>query len=121
MSIDFDRLVVGRLQAIFGKPIVVTPLASQPGAAPYVARGDLRIQNIDMPLEEGAGIMSTQVISMGVRKADFAVFVAPGDKILIGFVLVAGAAVGGTAYLIDDTDDDAQGHSILTLKRVDQS
>ena len=119
MSIDFDALVLAPLQALFGKPIIVTPIASQPAAAPYLSRGDLRIQNIDMLLEDG--IMSTQVITMGVRKADFATFVAPGDKILIGFVTVASTVVGGTAYLIDDTDDDAQGHSILTLKRVDQS
>ena len=107
--IDFDALVLAPLQNLFGKPIIVTPIASQPGVAPYVARGDLRIQNVDMPLEDG--IMSTQVITMGVRKADFAVFVAPGDTIL----------AGGKPYLIDDTDDDAQGHSILTLKRADQS
>lgn len=107
--IDFDRLVLAPLMSVFGKPIVVTPTVSQPGAAPFLTRGDLRIQNIDMPLEEG--IMSTQVISMGVRKADFAVFVQPGD------VIVA----GGKPYLVDDTDDDPQGHSILTLKRVDQS
>ena len=107
--INFDVLVLAPLQNLFGKPIVVTPTVSQLGVAPYLVCGDLRIQNIDMQLEDG--IMSTQVITMGVRKADFAVFVAPGDGIL----------AGGKPYLIDDTDDDAQGHSILTLKRADQS
>ena len=107
--IDFDRLVLAPLMSVFGKPIVVTPTASQPGQPAYAARGDLRIQNIDMPLDDG--ILSTQVITLGVRKADFLVFVAPGDSVV----------VGGKPYLIDDTDDDPQGHSILTLKRADQS
>lgn len=104
--IDFDRLVLAPLMSVFGKPIVVTPTASQPGVSPYLARGDLRIQNIDMPLQDG--IMSVQVITIGLRKADFLVFVQPGD----------GLNVAGVDYIVDDTDDDPQGHSIITLKRV---
>ena len=104
--IDFDLLVIAPLMGVFGQPIVVTPTASQPGAAPFLSRGDLRIQNVDMPLQEG--IMSVQIITIGLRKADFLVFVQPGD--------VLNAA--GVDYVIDDTDDDPQGHSIITLKKV---
>ncbi len=104
---DFDRLVIAPLMGIFGKPIIVTPTVSQPGMPSYVARGDFRISNIDMSLL-GGGIESTQTIAIGLRKADFLVFVVPEDVI----------TVDGVDYLVDDTDDDPQGHSIVTLKRV---
>ena len=113
--IDFDRLVLGPCQAVFGKPIIVTPLVSQPGVAPYSTKPDgvspltgiWSVKPIDVQMEDGS-IMSSQTNRLGIRLSDFAVPIAPGDKL----------AVDGVTYLVDDTDDDGQGATDLTLKQV---
>jgi hypothetical protein len=103
--IDFDALVLSPLMGTFGQPVTVTPLASQPGQPVYVMRGVPKVENIDVQLEDG--IVSMQVITMGVRVRDFDVFVKPGDLI----------AWPGFDTILDDTDEDAQGGSKLTLKK----
>ena len=104
--IDFDALVLGPAMDIFGMPIVIAPGKSQPGAAPYAARGVLRIENIDMPLEDG--IASTQVITIGVRLSEFAIPPVPEDQV----------STTTDTFWIDDTDEDGQGGSIWTMKRT---
>ena len=52
--------------------------------------------------------MSSQVITLGVRVADFAIFVVPEDVVTFG----------EQSYVVDDTDEDGQGGSVLTLKRL---
>ena len=108
--IDFDTLVLAPLlsPAIFGRPATITPVVSQPNADPFVVYGDFRITNPDMILEDG--ILSTNVFTFSVRVSDFAVFVRAGDQI----------AIDGTAYLVDDSDPDAQGGSLITLKKAQQ-
>lgn len=105
--IDFDREVYAAIAAEFARPITVIPVESQPGAAAYAARGDYRERPVDVQTEDGA-IMSTTTKTIGVRLAEFSIQIAPKDRIVID----------GTTFIVDDTDDDGQGWSVVTLKEV---
>jgi hypothetical protein len=117
--IDFDAVVLAPLAAIYDRPIWVLPLASQPGKPGYWARGDYRIANIDVA-DMAGNILSEQTLTMGVRRADFRVPViggeaGPRDQVYIPAHLSMPAA---GPFWIDDTDDDAQGHSVWSLKEA---
>ena len=111
--IDFDALVLAPLAAVFDRPIYVTPLASQPGQPSYWARGDYRVENVDIATE--TGILSETTLSLGVRVSEFSVPVAPKDQVYVPAHLSRPAE---GPFWIDDTDDDAQGHSVWALKQA---
>jgi hypothetical protein len=112
-GIDFATLVLGPAMEVFSRPVTVTPLASQPDQPAYFARGIFEVRNIDVPVE--GGIMSSQIITLGVRLAEFDVPPGPGDKVELP---MPDGSVGGP-YLIDDTDDDSEGGSTWTLKAIE--
>lgn len=95
--------------AVFARPIVVSPMKSQPGTLPYVARGIWEVRNIDVSLEDGS-IMSSIVTTLGVRLAELpSPPPVPGDMV----------AVNGGTFVIEDTDPDGQGGATWTLKALD--
>lgn len=111
--INFDALTIVPLMSIYGRPIYVTPRVSQPGQPSYWARGDYRIQNVDIATMEG--VVSETELSLGIRIADFPVPPVPQDQVYVPAHLGQPAA---GPFWIDDTDDDAQGHSKWALKTV---
>lgn len=121
--IDFDKLVLGPAMDVFARPISVNPLASQPGQPAYALqrdgvsplRGVFERKNIDIALEEG--IMSSAVLSLGIRLSEYLVSPKPGDKLTIP-ACQSLPALG--VFTVDDTDEDSEGGSTLTLKRDSQ-
>jgi hypothetical protein len=111
--IDFDALVLAPAMTAFARPIVVTPVMSQPGAAAFGARGVWEIKNIDVQTEEG--IYSGQRRTLGVRLSEFAVPPVQGDRVDIPAYLSRPAEA---THVIDDVDDDGQGGSTWTMKQV---
>jgi hypothetical protein len=107
VAIDFDALVLDPCMATFAKDVTITPFKSQPGAPSYAARGIWEAPEIDVPLEDGT-VLSSNTIRLGVRLSEFTVPPVTGDKV----------TVDGQSYLIDDPDDDGQGGSKWTLKKV---
>lgn len=90
--------------------MTVWPLASQPGHAPYSARGVWKFDHLDIALEDGA-VLTSGKITMGIRFAEFAVVPIKGDKV----------RVDGIDYVIDDVTEDGEGGGQLVLKkRIEQ-
>lgn len=113
--IDFDKIVLAPNAAIFARPITVNPIVSQPAVAPYSARGIWKSQPVDVQMEDG--IMSSQMHTLDVRLAEFPVPIVPGDTVLVdAFQSLPRIGV----CEVEDTGEDGQGMSILTLKIVEQ-
>ena len=112
--IDFDATVLSAAMDAFARPFTVTPLKSQPGLPAYAARGVWTSKPVDVPLEDG-NIMSSQVHTLGVRLSEFQVPIAPGDIVDIP---ISGTAPALGSFAVEDTDDDGQGGSVLTLKSL---
>jgi len=123
VTVNLD-LALGAGMREFSRPVVVRPLASQPGdltvvppvppGQPYAARGVWGSRPIDVPTE--AGILSSQSQGLGIRALEFAIPVAPGDEIEIPAFMTF-PAVG--TLIVEDTDDDGQGGVFLTLKTIE--
>jgi hypothetical protein len=72
MGIDFSSLVLAPAMATFAKPVLVTPLASQPNAAPYSARGIWTVQEHDDHRRDGNTFSTVNLVwhSLGDYPAD---------------------------------------------------
>lgn len=113
--IDFDSLVLSPVQDIFARPIIVTPLQSQPGAPPYNARGVWSAKPADVLLEDGS-VLNSQDLTLGIRKSEFAVMIEQGDTIEIP---AAGPYPRVGICAIDKFNVDGQGGVELVLKIVE--
>lgn len=107
MPVDFSALVLAPAQAVFGRPITVDPLASQPGAAPYAARGIFSSRPIQVPGLDGT-YTSDQETTLSIRLADYDVPPHARDLIIID----------GTKYAAGDTHVDGQGGMTITLRKL---
>jgi hypothetical protein len=105
VSLDFDALVLKPAMDVFSKSMIVKPLASQPFAPHYTARGVWSKRPVDIATE-GGGILSSEERKIGIRVSEFAVPVAPLDQVKFD----------GEWYWVDDVDEDGQGGASLTLK-----
>jgi hypothetical protein len=109
MGIDFSALCLGPAMAVFGREVTIVPIKSQPQAGLYLACGIYTEQPVDIPTEDGS-ILSSTNITLGIRLSEFEVVPVPGDRVRID----------GQQFIIDDTDDDGQGGSVLSLKKTSQ-
>lgn len=107
MPVDFDTLVLKPAMDRFAKPIVIKPLASQPLAPAYTARGDWVKRPVDVPVE--GGVLSSEERVISIRISEFAIPPAPLDQVQFK----------GEWYWIDDVDEDGEGQAKLALKAVD--
>lgn len=114
MPVDFSTDVYLPAQELFGRTITVTPVASQPAQAAYVARGILDVDSIDVQALDGALISETRVI-LDIREIEFAVLPLQGD--LIDIPADSGLAAEG-AFEVIDADPNGGGETTLTLRRI---
>ena len=107
MAVDFDTLVLGPSMDVFSEPITITPIVSQPGQPTYQARGVFSSRPVDIATEDG-GVVSDMQTTLGIRLSEFVVPPSAGDQ----------TTVKGTLYTVEDPDEDGQGGSKLTLRKV---
>ena len=107
--IDFAALVLGPAMAVFGQPITLTPVASQPGKPAYPARGVFASKPVQIRLDDG-GIHSTVQPTLGIRLVDYAVPPMQDDLVVIPGV--------GT-FAIADVNPDGQGGADCPLRDPD--
>jgi len=71
MGIDFSTMVKLPCQDFFGRPIIVTPIMSSPGAGAYVARGIWDSGHIEIETGSGATVILDQETIIDVRDNEF--------------------------------------------------
>jgi hypothetical protein len=62
MAVNFPQLVYGPCYATFARPIVITPIASQPGVPPYPAREIFDTDRITLESLDGAIFSKTRTV-----------------------------------------------------------
>lgn len=124
MGIDFAALVLAPAMGVFGRPVLIMPLQSQPLAAPYPARGVWTIEDVSIVTEDG-GKFSSITLKFGIRLADFTIAPKQGDWISTAANQLPLAYWQGDVdpkanidFIIDNFTPDGQGGAVLILKRV---
>jgi hypothetical protein len=82
MGIDYSTLIYLPNFDMFARPIVITPAASQPGAAAYTNRG-IYHSDTTQYLAENNTIISDQTTTLDIREEEFDVLPVRGDFVNI--------------------------------------
>lgn len=118
MAVNFSTDVYLPAQELFGRAVTVTPVASQPGAPAFAARGILDIEAIDVQALDSSIISETRII-LDIRDVEFAVVPLQGDIVAVP-ANPAGLAAEGSFEVID-ADPNGGGETTLTLRRLVQA
>jgi hypothetical protein len=114
MGLDYSTLIYGPTYDMFARPIVVTPLASQPNAASYQARGIYNHNRLNVVLEDGSTFVEQETI-LDIRTVEFAVPPIQNDEVSIpadGNVPAVGT------FLITSAWDNGGGEINLHLRKL---
>jgi hypothetical protein len=112
MPVDFSTDVYLPAQDLFGRTIIVTPLAT---GLPYQARGIFDVDAIDVQAMDGSIISETRVI-LDIREVEFAVLPLQGDIIHVPADPIGLLAEGD--FEVIDADPNGGGETTLTLRRI---
>jgi hypothetical protein len=118
MAINFSTQLYKHQQDTFGRPVVFTPLQSQPNGAPYTARGILEQEAIDVAGLDNS-IISEMRIILDILDAEYSVMPLQGDLVDIP-ADVSGLPAEGQFEVID-SDQNGGGETTLTLRRMVQA
>ena len=116
MGIDWSTAVYLPVFDAMARQATITPLISQPSAAPYAARGIYDTEEIDVPAEDGS-ILTDQKTLFDIREYEFLVLPAQGDHIYIPADRGAMAAPGN--FEIINAWTNGGGETTLTLRKID--
>lgn len=115
MALDFSTLVYLPNYDTFARSVTITPLASQPGAPAYVARGIYDTRPVDVAGMDGV-ITSDQQTILDVREAEFTVVPEQLDRVYIGPDADAGAALG--EFEVVDCESNGGGETTLIIRKI---
>lgn len=115
MPVNFSTLVYLPNYELFARPVIITPLASQPGLPSYPARGIYDTRAIDVQAEDGSIISDAQTI-LDVRDVEFAVLPDQLDRIQIPADAQAGPDLG--EYEVTSVAGNGGGETTLVLRKV---
>jgi hypothetical protein len=120
MGTDWSNLVAAPLYDQFSRPIIVTPIVSQPGAPAYSARGIFDTDEMDYPGLDGS-IISNSRTRLDLKINEFAIIPQQDDIIDIPPDPNSDIA-GGMFEVVDsagfDNVGNAGGEISLTLRRI---
>lgn len=114
MPINFSDLVYKPAQDIFGRKVMFTPLASQPGQPAYLGRGIFGTEPLDVAAEDGS-IFSDQRTILDIRTDEFTVSPIQDDQITIPED--SGLAARGS-FVVIDIKDSGGGEITLYLRKI---
>jgi hypothetical protein len=115
MALNFSTLVYLPTQDIFGRRIVITPIASQPDReGSYNARGIFGTRDMAIPAEDGSLISDQQTI-LDIRESEFAIL--PRQRDLI-FIPREGSIPEEGQFEIVDTSTNGGGETTLVIRSV---
>jgi hypothetical protein len=114
MAVDYSNIIYAKTQDLYGRPVVITPLASQPGHPAYEARGIYRSEAMDVEADENS-VFSDQRTVLDVRDLEYDVVPIQGDHISIP---ATGSIVAAGDFTVIDQDSNGGGETSLTLRRL---
>jgi hypothetical protein len=117
VPINFSEQVYLQTQNTYGRPVTITPLASQPNGQPYVTRGIFEMEAMDVAAMDGSIISETRVI-LDIREAEFTVLPLQGD--LVDVPANSGLPAEGQ-FEVMDADPNGGGETTLTLRHIVQA
>jgi hypothetical protein len=117
MVVNFSEQVYAQNQDTYGRPVTFTPKSSQSSGQPYVARGILDIEAMEVTALDGSIISETRVI-LDIREAEFTTLPLQGDLVDIP---TAGGLPAEGQFEVIDTQPNGGGETTLTLRHIVQS
>jgi hypothetical protein len=123
MAVNFSVFVYLPCQEIFGRPVTVTPLVSQPTAGSYSARGIFRTHDTVIDGGEVGAVISDQESVLYVRDTEFAVVPMQGDMISIpttnGIPPPGSSSINDppAEFVVSDVNTRGGGETMLQLQK----
>jgi hypothetical protein len=117
MDISFPDQLLKPVYDMLARAILITPVASQPGAPAYAARGIYSSQDIDVPAENEV-IISDQRTIVDIIAKEFAVEPVQFDRLTIPEDAENGDPALGE-FEISDTEHDGYGEITLTVRKYE--
>jgi hypothetical protein len=114
MALNYATLIYEHAQEMFSRPITITPLASQPGAPAYDARGIYDTDEMNFMAMDGQ-IVSEQRTELFILEIEYPIMPTQGDLVLIPAVDDI-PAVG--QFEIKDASTNGGGETKLTIRKV---
>lgn len=115
MAVDFSTMVYLPAFDAFARPVTIFPIASQPGAPSYSARGIYDTRPADVIAEDNS-IYSDQQTILDIREAEFAILPVQFDRVTIPVDVDAGPGVGD--FEVADADTNGGGETTLLLRKI---
>jgi hypothetical protein len=116
--VNFSTLVYLPNYDMFARPVVFTPLASQPGVPSYSARGIYDTRGIDVQAEDGS-IVSDQQTILDILEVEFGVLPAQLDLVAIPADPDAGRDLG--TFEIINAETNGGGETTLVIRKMTTS
>jgi hypothetical protein len=115
MGLDMSTAVYLPNFEVFARPVVITPIVSQPAGVAYDARGILGTQDTGVPAEDGS-IISDQQTILDILEAEFPTLPRQRDRVMIpadGTVPAAGL------FEVVDTSSNGGGETTLIIRKIE--
>lgn len=107
MSVDWDALVIGPVQGVFGKPVTYMPALG----APFGIDGTFEnAYSKKVEFEDGTVGVTTVAPTLGIRLSEFSSEPIQNDRLFVVAV--------NTTYAVREVRPDGMGAAILTLNKV---
>jgi hypothetical protein len=116
MAVNFSVALYDIEQDTYGRPITVSPIASQPGGGSYQGRGIYDSGPINILLDDGS-IFADQRTIVDIRGDEYAVPPQQQDQISIPYDPLSGLADLGS-FEITNVIDNGGGELTLELKKI---
>jgi hypothetical protein len=115
MGLDMSSAVKLPVMDVLARPVDVTPVASQPGAGSYRARGYLGANPLDVQAEDGS-VITQQQTYLDVRDREFAVVPRQRDVIDIP---ADGMTEPAGRFEVVDAHSDGGGLTMLIIRKLE--
>jgi hypothetical protein len=116
MAVNFSTELYSPTQDMFGRPISVNPIASQPNGASYQNRGIYDTRSLNVVLDDNS-ILSDQQTILDIRALEYAVPPQQQDRITIPVDPVSGLPALGD-FEVTNVIDNGGGELTLELKKI---
>jgi hypothetical protein len=116
MGVDFSTSIYLPVFDFYSRQATITPLASQPNAAPFIVRGIYDTEDLEVAAEDGSFLQSQRTI-FDIREYEFQVLPVQGDHIYIPADRGAMGALGD--FEIINAWTNGGGETTLQLRQID--